>query len=312
MIVRPTTSVSISGCGIVLGLFLLIVPLPSFASDTATNLARENAIVASLRARGLVGGNLTEDSDSAVIPSPPPGTEVRIYDAGRADRPLNATMTEWEEPLGADILSFMIIARDGAKQVTWWVLPGDSTGCIIYSYRIFDKSGHVVRSEFWRANDLIKTAYGQDFPASLYPFGPNGGMPPGEVIRALGTPSSGASTTMYTQFSPDSYVTLDVWVDGADEIVTPAGKFRAIRIVMRPNVHSFLPSWPGFVLKAFQPFLPRETFYFEAKPPYRFLAYEGVPGATGPEEKTEIVRYYVRGQSPAAAKSTSPMNVTLQ
>src|SRR5215469_7185000 len=145
---------------ICLALVLLFVPLRLFASDVATNLTQENAIVASLQARGLVGGNLTEDSPAAVIPSPPPGIEVRVYNAGRADRSLDATMTEWEEPLGTNILAFMIIARDGAKQVTYWVLPGNSTGCIIYSYRIFDKSGHVIRSEFWRSSDLIKTAYG--------------------------------------------------------------------------------------------------------------------------------------------------------
>ena len=308
---RRTISLAVPGY-LLLSAILLTFPVLSLAADSASNLARENSIVASLRTRGLVGGNLTEDSPSAVIPAPPPGAEVRVYDAGRADQPLTATMTEWEEPLGNNILAFMIIARDGARQVTYWVLPGDSTGCIIYSYRIFDKSGHVVRSEFWRSSDLIKTAYGQDFPASVYPFGPNGGMPPGEVIRALGTPGNGASATMYTQFSPDSYVTLDVWVDGADEITTPAGKFQAVRIKMRPNVHSFLPSWPGFVLKAFQPFLPKETFYFEANPPYRFLAYQGVPGATGPDEKTEIVRYYVREPSGNTARSASTSNVTLR
>ena len=310
MIARRTISPRTWSC-IFLAAFLA-VPLQSLAADIAANLARENSIVASLRARGLVGGNLTEDSSSAVIPSPPPGTEVRVYNAGRADQPLNATMTEWEEPLGSNTLAFMIIARDGARQVTYWVLPGDSTGCIIYSYRIFDKSGHVVRSEFWRSSDLIKTAYGQDFPASLYPFGPNGGMPPGEVMRALGTPVSGASATMYTQFSPDSYVTLDVWVDGIGEITTPAGKFQAVRIKMRPNVQSFLPSWPGFVLKAFQPFLPKETFYFQSQPPYRFLAYQGVPGATGPDERTEIARFYVRGPSAGAARAASASNVTLR
>ena len=91
---------------ICLALVLFLVPLRSFASGGGANLAQENSIVASLQARSLIGGTLTEDSPAAVIPSPPPGTEVRVYDAGRADRPLDATMTEWEEPFGTNILAF--------------------------------------------------------------------------------------------------------------------------------------------------------------------------------------------------------------
>lgn len=270
------------------------------AGAGAASLSAEMDI---LRARGLVSTTAETDTAPAAIPSPLPGTEVRVYKAGREDKALDASMIEWEERAGDDILAFLILGRDGARQVSYWLLPADSIGCLIYSYRIIDPSGHVIRSAFWQRTDLIKTADGGDFPVSLYPFGPNGGMPPGEVIRAIGNPQSGATATMYTQFTPDGFVILDSWVDGTEEITTTAGKFDAVRIVMRPNVRSFLPSWPGFILKTFQPFLPRETFYFEAHPPYRFLEYRGVPGASGPVMKSEIVRYYTQGTAPQALSS---------
>lgn len=283
---------------------MLALAIPALAGDPAPSASAPDAPeIAMLQARGLVGGKLTEDRGRAVIPTPPPGAEVRVYQAGLADGALNASMTEWEEPLGDDTLSVIVASRGGASQVSYWVLPKNSLGCLIYSYRIFDTSGHVVRSEFWRRTDLIKTADGKDFPKELYPFGPNGGMPPTEVMRAIGTPANGAAATIYSQFTPDGYVILDLWVDGTEEITTAAGKFSAVRLIMRPNVRSFLPSWPGFVLKMLQPFLPRETFYFEAKPPYRFLEFEGVPGASGPKVKTEIVRSYVQGQPGNAISS---------
>jgi hypothetical protein len=280
---------------------VLSAALPALAVEPAS--APDAPEIAMLQARGLVGGKLTEDRGQAVVPTPPPGAEVAVYQAGRADSSLDATMTEWQEPFGDDTLSVLVANRDGASQVSYWVLPKNSLGCLIYSYRIFDKSGHVVRSEFWRRTDLIKTADGKNFPKELYPFGPNGGIPPTEVMRAFASPAPGATATIYTQFTPDGYVILDLWVDGNEQVTTPAGKFDAVRVMMRPSVRSFLPSWPGFALKLIQPFLPKETFYFEAKAPYRFLAFEGVPGAAGPKMKTTIVRSYVQGRAGSAISS---------
>jgi hypothetical protein len=65
---------------------------------------------------------------------------------------------------------------------------------------------------------------------------------------------------------------------------------------MRPNLESFLPDWPNFALKMFEPFLPKESFYFEAQPPHRFLKFEGIPGAAGPKVRSELVRYYIAGK----------------
>src|SRR5690242_1246611 len=144
-------------------LLMLSLAAPAFAAD-APAPASDAPEIAMLAARGLVGGNLTDDRGRAVIPAPAAGTEVRVYQAGKVDGALDASMSEWQEPMGDDTLSIMVANRDGATQVSYWVLPKDSLGCLIYSYRIFDKSGHVVRSEFWRRTDLLKTADGKDFP----------------------------------------------------------------------------------------------------------------------------------------------------
>lgn len=282
---------------------MLSIAVPAAAGDAARQGPSDTPALAMLAAKGLVGGKLTDDRGTAVIPSPPPGTEVLVYGAGRADGSLDASISEWEEPLGDDILSVIVAKRGGASQVSYWVLPKHSLGCLVYSYRIFDTAGHVVRSEFWRRTDQIKTADNKDFPDALYPFGPNGGMPPTEVMRAIGTPSRGAAATIYSQFTPDGYVILDLWVDGSEEVTVPAGKVEAVRIIMRPNVRSFLPSWPGFILKMINPFLPKETFYFEDKPPYRFVKFQGVPGASGPKIKTELVRYYMESPPQKALSS---------
>ena len=77
----------------------------------------------------------------------------------------------------------------------------------------------------------------------------------------------------------------------------PAGTFRALHVAMRPNPATFLPTWPGFVLKVINQFMPKESFYFEAAPPHRFLRFEGVTGPTGPKIGTELVRYWTAGKS---------------
>jgi hypothetical protein len=71
----------------------------------------------------------------------------------------------------------------------------------------------------------------------------------------------------------------------------------ALHVMMRPEASTFLPSWPGFVLKVIDQFMPKESFYFEAAPPHRFLEFDGVPGPSGPKLSTELIRYWTAAKS---------------
>ncbi len=152
-----------------------------------------------------------------------------------------------------------------------------------------------MRSEFWSQTDIIKNSTGTDFPQEMY-LGRSGGMPPGEIVRALDPIEKGSNARLYIQYTFDSYVMLDIWADRIEDVTVPAGTFRALHLTMRPNPATFPPSWPGFVLKVIDQFIPKESFYFEAEPPLRFLEYDGVPGgAAGTEVNTELIRHWIAG-----------------
>jgi hypothetical protein len=292
---------------------LVLSASPAFARDSANSTGAPNpsraevlpaGVVRALQSRGLIGGKLTEDLASGGIPAPPAGTEVEETRAGRIGADPSTTLKDWKEPLGKDWLQIRIAKRDdGGCDVSYWVLPADSLGCLIYVYKIYDKSGRVLRSEYWTHTNELKTASGKDFPPALYPYGPDGGIPASEIFRSLNTPAQGGSGALYTQYTPEGYVILDIWVDGVEEITVPAGKFSALHVMMRPNLESFLPDWPSFALKMFEPFLPKESFYFEAQPPYRFLKFEGIPGAAGPKVRSEMERYYIAGKEQVVAST---------
>ena len=259
-------------------------------------------VIRAMLTRGLIGGKLTEDLASGGIPTPPAGIEVDETRAGRIGADANTTLKDWKEPLGKDWLNIRIARRDdGACDVSYWVIPSDSLGCLLYVYKIYDQSGRVLRSQYWTHTDELKTASGKNFPSSLYPYGPDGGMPASEIFRSLNSPTKGANGELYTQYTPEGYVILDIWADGIKDVKVPAGTFSALHVQMRPNLESFLPEWPSFALRMFEPFLPKESFYFEAQPPYRFLEFEGIPGAAGPKVRSELVHYYVAGKEQSVA-----------
>ena len=294
--------------------FLPILPLTLLVLlASSIHAAEPNAtetlpveVVGALQSRGLIGGKLTEDLTSGGIPAPPPGIEVDETRAGRIGADPTTTLKDWKEPLGKDWLNVRIARRDdGGANVSYWVIPADSLGCLIYVYKIYDKSGRVLRSEYWTHTNQLKTASGKNFPPALYPYGPDGGMPASEIFRSLNTPAKGGSGALFTQYTPEGYVILDIWAEGTEDITVPAGKFSALHVMMRPNLESFLPDWPSFALRMFEPFLPKESFYFEAQPPYRFLKFEGIPGAAGPKVRSELVRYYVAGKEQSVATSAN-------
>lgn len=89
--------------------------------------------------------------------------------------------------------------------------------------------------------------------------------------------------------------------DDRGTAVIPSPPPPAVRIMIRPDVRTFFPSWPGFILKMFQPFLLNVTFYFKDKPSHCFLEFDGVPGASGPRMKNRtgpLLHGRPAGQSP--------------
>src|ERR1700730_17946873 len=169
----------------ILSLALLVLfARSSHAADSNSAEALPVEVVHALQGRGLIGGKLTEDLASGGIPMPPPGIEVDETRAGRIGADPNVTLKDWKEPLGKDWLNIRIAKRDdGGANVSYWVLPADSLGCLIYVYKIYDKSGRVLRSQYWTHTSELKTASGKDFPSALYPYGPDGGMPASEIFR---------------------------------------------------------------------------------------------------------------------------------
>jgi hypothetical protein len=88
-----------------------------------------------------------------------------------------------------------------------------------------------------------------------------------------------------------AFTVLDVWCDRVEQISVTGGNFQALRVTMRVNPRSILPSWPGFMLKLIRPLLPENVFYFDSQPPHRFLKAEGVTSIGGPQTVTELTNY---------------------
>jgi hypothetical protein len=293
------TPIAMTSLCCIAAMISLLATAPAFAQQNDAMMKT----VAEAKSRGIIGGKLTSDLQTDAVPSPPDGVEVEEYHATGVGGPQDGSMQAWSEPFGDNTLHIEVgHRRDSAAMVSWWVLPKSSRGCLIYVYKIFDASGHLVRSEYWSRTNLIKANTGKDFPDEIYPFGPNGGMPPGEMIRALDPIEKGSSGRVFTQYTYDSYVVLDVWADRIEEVTVPAGDFKALHLTMRPNPETFLPSWPNFVLKIIDQFMPKESFYFEAAPPYRFLKFEGVTGPAGKPITTELARHWTAGKSEVSAR----------
>lgn len=90
----------------------------------------------------------------------------------------------------------------------------------------------------------------------------------------------------------------DVIVTQKERVSVPAGTFPAFKVDAQARVQSLLPSWPGFVLRVVQPFVPRNTLYFEATASHRLLKQEGRSSLSGPQVTLELVRYCTAGKKP--------------
>jgi hypothetical protein len=242
-----------------------------------------------LQARGLTAAPAS--NKTADIMAPPAGVEVDERVQTDHNGQEISRIRAWDEPMGGDVLHVQVdMLPTQQRSVAYWVFP-KSGGCAMFGWTMYDNNGRPLKSSYWRNDPALKVTGGANFPPDLYPDT----VPPEAFLRVLGTPKPGASGSIRQQISPYGLLGQDVNLQTTEKISVPAGTFDAYKVSVIPQVGSLMPSWPGFVLKVIGNFVPRSTYYFEAKAPYRLLKQEGTLAAGGPEVITRLQRYYVEG-----------------
>ena len=230
---------------------------------------------------------------------PPPDAEVDEY--LQTDSRNNKELVhyrQWEEPFDGGLIQGQLLSYPaGQKTVAFWLMRNGGRECTEFGSRTYNPQGRVITSSSWLRDPALQFPGAADFPPDLLPSW----VPNIAIIHALENPSIESAGVLHVQITPYSVGTLEVLGRGTETIKVPAGQFSAIRIVMRADIKSFLPSWPSFVLKILQPLLHESTFFFQAEPPYRFLKSEGVPSFGGPEATTELVKVREAGAIKAAS-----------
>jgi hypothetical protein len=268
----------------ILVLFLFLCPrAPARAQSSPEEIGKM------LEVRGLTAAPAS--NKSAEMVAPPAGVEVDERVQTDRDGQELSRIRAWDEPMGADVLHVQIdMLPTQQRSVAYWVFPKGG-GCAMFGWTMYDNNGRPLKSSYWRNDPALKVTGGASFPPDLYPDT----VPPEAFLRVLGTPRQGASSSIRQQISPYGLLGQNVDVQAAEKISVPAGTFDAYKVSVTPQVGSLMPSWPGFVLKVIGNFVPRSTYYFEAKLPYRLLKQEGTLAAGGPEVITQLQRYYIEG-----------------
>jgi hypothetical protein len=269
--------------------------IPSNQTET---IIRAESIDHALTDRGLLGNAIRTGRVH-----PPSGVEVDDT-VETADRGTVISRTQaWSETLDGQLLRIELTDYPSRQyQVAFWLMESNSSGCAIFGRTMYSEDGRSLKSEFWRNDRELRITGAADFPNNLYPSA----VPAIAMSRALNPMHQGAAGIVSTQITPYGYVDLQVVVTKSEQISVPAGKFAAFRVDSQADVAKLLPSWPHMLLHLVTPFVPGTTYYFEARPPYRFLKKEqaGSPFVGGPEATTELVRYYTSGNGNDAAQGT--------
>lgn len=171
----------------------------------------------------------------------------------------------------------------------------------MYQWTLYDR-GRWSQSVFWR-NDatLLHLAGAPDLPRDLYPDS----IPWSAFLRVLSAVNEGAEGMLNQQITPYSYIGQEVMVQGDEQINVPAGSFSALKLTAQVNIATIMPNWPRFVLRVIKPVIPKDTLYFESKPPYRLLKQQGTTFVGGPELTTELIRFYTVPGHPLAATASA-------
>ncbi|HVB80887.1 MAG TPA: hypothetical protein VNE82_13185 [Candidatus Binataceae bacterium] len=269
------------------------------AHAPGTESSAGTATDAWLVARGLIGHDMVDQQSGREAITPPTGVEVdETRQTENRTGQLVMQTKAWNEKVGDDTVHIEITILPSSQfEVGFWLFPDHRQGCTMYRWTLYDH-GRALQSSFWR-NDaaVLRLAGAVDLPHDLYPDA----VPWMAFLRPLGTPSAGAEGILNQQITPYSYVGQDVWAESIGQLTVPAGTFSALKIVAQVDIATVMPNWPRFILHVIKPAIPKNTLYFDAKPPYRLLKQEGTTFVGGPEVTTELIRFYIAGAPPPLA-----------
>lgn len=264
-----------------------VEPPSSAHSPDGATLVRLKAM---LVARGLLGDPA---APSGTQPVPPTGTEVdetvqTVTQTGR----VMLRSRSWNENTGGATLHVELTSLpSGQTETSFWIFPHDRSGCLMSGLTLYDSQHRPIKSNFWSNTSGLQLAGGAQFPPDLYPDA----VPAAAFLRTLDSPHTGASGILNLQVSPFSYIKQSIAVEDVENVSVPAGTFPAFKVSAQADVQTLMPSWPRFVLSMIKPFVPKNTFYFQAIAPHRFLKQEGTAFVGGPEITTQLERYYIAG-----------------
>ena len=288
---------------------LLVATISGASPSKAANPPTSNDPVATMMAMLAKRGLISFGGEGALlpsIPSAPTGVEVEEFVETAKDNGEEIERTSnWDENFGVDSIRLQVArSPSGLKRVAYWVRRRNSTGCLLFGMNEYDDAGRLLLSKLWRNDSGQKPFRGPDYPASIFPNASEGGMPFDAFLRALSSPSVGATGVAYTQITPYEVVALDVWVAGVESVRVPAGEFSALKVVMRTDARSV--GMPGFIATMVEPFLPKNIMYYQAEAPHRELKFEGVMDQGAPRIVVELVRYYTAGGKAQASAIAEP------
>jgi hypothetical protein len=285
-----------------------LVTIPLMAAALLLALGASGAIADMrtdqlLLTRGLIGRSAPSGQSAPRVIKPPDGVEVqeaRQIAKGTGEE-VQRTL-EWNEVFGSDLLHVqMTTYPTGQYGVAFWILPVRGPGCSLYGWTMYSQQGAALHGDFWRNDPGLRIPGSAKFPSNLYPDS----IPTEMIFRSLDPPHDGAAGKVHFQMGPYGYVGLDVWIKDTEQVTTQAGTFSAFKVYMRPNIRTFFPAVPEFVLGMIQPFLPKSVAYYQSEAPYRFLKGEGTATVGGPETVTEVTRYYI-ASAPKIASAAKP------
>jgi hypothetical protein len=255
-----------------------------------------------LRQRGLLGG---DDRVRERDMQPPQGVEIREYEQRlKSSGELMFKIRGWDEPIEGGSMHVELTSFTTGRWRAFWISPPNlRDGCKMEGLVGYNAAGRAIQGDFWRNDPALRVAGAPDFPTALFPDS----APADFFFRVLDSARVGATGTLNQQIGTFSYVGLDNWITGIERVKVPAGEFDAFKTVMRVNLRTVAPWIPGFLVPVLEPFMPKNSFYFQTAPPYRFVLSEGSPGFQAPETTTRLVRYYIAGAN-SGAHAAQPSN----
>lgn len=270
--------------------------MKTWLAPAGTTPSPSNAgLEAALAARGLIGGVMADSRAPLRMPEPAAGSVVyEIAMTLSATHEPMGTFRIWHEPLGTDLLEIQETKDpQGQTGLNYWVLPAQGKRCLVAGVENWSREGRLVSSDLWR-NDpaTLRIPGAMEFPDDLYP---TISIPIDAFFRALQTQSDDSVAKVNLQVSPYTYISLDAWKAGSEQVTTEGGSLLAERVAVRADVASILPSWPSALRSAVSPFFPKLVLDYDASAPHDLIDFHGPLGWPAPDVDLQLTHRYVAG-----------------